>query len=186
MTVFRVGIVEVQDPAGCRVRVKFPDRDQLQSWWLPIVVGKTQNDKAYYLPDVGEQVVCLMDEYDEDGAVLGAIYSTADLTPPGMTADKLHWTAKDGATLEYDRALHSMVIALPSGGSVNISANGATISIDSGGNVNVSGGNINVVAAGQINLGSGALKGVARLGDTVVCPAGTGTISSSSTKVLAD
>jgi uncharacterized Zn-binding protein involved in type VI secretion len=52
--------------------------------------------------------------------------------------------------------------------------------------VNVSGGNINVVAAGQINLGSGALKGVARLGDTVVCPAGTGTISSASTKVLAD
>jgi len=167
------------DVAGCRARVTFPDRDQLQSWWLPILVTKSQNDKAYHLPDVGEQVVCLMDEHDEDGAVLGAIYSTVDQPPPGMTADKVHWTAKDGAVFEYDRALHALVIALASGGTVNIAANGATISIDSSGNVNVT-------AQGKINLGNGALKGVARLGDTVTCPAGTGTITTASTSVLAD
>ncbi|HJU29769.1 MAG TPA: phage baseplate assembly protein V, partial [Candidatus Binataceae bacterium] len=66
---FRVGLVNAQDPAKCAVRVAFPDRDQLQSWWLPVVVLKTQNDKSYWLPDIGEQVVCLMDEHDEDGAV---------------------------------------------------------------------------------------------------------------------
>jgi hypothetical protein len=29
------------------VRVTFPDRNQMVSWWLPIVVGKSQNDKTY-------------------------------------------------------------------------------------------------------------------------------------------
>ena len=179
MGAFRVGIVQVQDIEGCRVRVTFPDRDQLQSWWLPILVAKTQNDKAYHLPDVGEQVVCVMDDNDEDGAVVGAIYSTIDVPPPGMTADKLHWTAKDGAIFEYDRALHALAVSLPTGATMNITANGATVSIDAS-------GNLNIVAAGKINLGAGTLKGVARLGDSVICPAGTGKISTASVNVLAE
>ena len=78
---YRVGIVRAQDTSHARVRVTFPDRDQMQSWWLPVVFPKTQNDKSYWMPDVGEQVVCMVDEYDEDGAVLGAIYSSADMMP---------------------------------------------------------------------------------------------------------
>ncbi|MGH7879105.1 MAG: phage baseplate assembly protein V, partial [Candidatus Binataceae bacterium] len=179
VSAFRVGIVQLQDVAGCRVRVTFPDRDQMQSWWLPVVVAKTQNDKGYYLPDVGEQVVCLMDRKDEDGAVVGAIYSAVDVPPPAMSADKLHWSAKDGAVFEYDRAKHALAITLPSSGTLNITANGAKISIDASGNVNV-------VAGGLINLGSGTLIGVARLGDAVTCPAGKGTITSASMKVLAE
>ena len=75
---YRVGIVKVQDATKGRVRVAFPDRDQMESWWLPVIFAKTQNDKMYWMPDIGEQVICLMDEYDEDGAVAGAIYSSAD------------------------------------------------------------------------------------------------------------
>ena len=88
--------MKVQDTENARVRVTFPDRDQMESWWLPVVFTKTQNDKMYWIPDVGEQVVCMMDEYDEDGAVLGAIYSSAD-RPPATGADKYHCTFKDGA-----------------------------------------------------------------------------------------
>src|ERR1700692_1388095 len=123
---YRVGIVEVQDAGNARVPVVFLDRDRMQSWWLPVIVAKTQNDKAYWMPDVGEQVVCVMDEYDEDGAVLGAIYSRAD-HPPVTSADKLHWSAKDGAVFEYDRAAHAFAVSLPSSGTVAISANGANI-----------------------------------------------------------
>jgi phage baseplate assembly protein V len=175
----RVGIVQLQDVTGCRVRVTFPDCDQMQSWWLPVVVRKSQNDKEYFLPDIGEQVVCLMDRYDEDGAVLGAIYSTIDTPPPGMTADKWHWSSRDGAAFEYDRAQHALTIALPAGGTVDVTANGAKINIDASGNVNV-------VAQGLINLGAGTLRGVARLGDSVRCPAGMGTITSASVNVLAE
>jgi phage baseplate assembly protein V len=175
---FRVGLVKTQDLNNARVRVAFPDRDQMTSWWLPVVVPKTQTDKAYWLPDVGEQVVCMMDERDEDGAVLGAIYSQTD-TPPVQSADKVHWSFKDGTSLEYDRAAHSLNCSLPEA-TLTIAANGATIAIDGSGNVVITSG-------GQILLGGqAAIKGVARLGDSVVCPAGTGTITSASAIVKAE
>jgi phage baseplate assembly protein V len=141
---FRVGLVKQQDIQGARVRVAFPDRDQMLSFWLPILFPKTQTDKAYWIPDVGEQVVCLMDEYDEAGAVLGAIYSSADTTPV-QSADKYHMTFKDGASAEYDRAAHALVVSLPGEATLNVSAAGASIAIDAS-------GNITVHAAGGINL----------------------------------
>lgn len=150
----------------------------MQSWWLPVIVPKTQNDKAYWVPDIGEQVVCLMDEHDEDGAVVGAIYSTADAAPVN-NPDAFHLSCKDGAAFEYNRASHALQVSIPSGGSVTITANGAQVMIDSNGDVKIT-------ASGQIQLGGGTLKGVARLGDSVTCPAGTGTIVSASTNVLAD
>jgi phage baseplate assembly protein V len=141
---FRAGLVKQQDVQGARVRVVFPDRDQMLSYWLPILFTKTQHDKSYWIPDVGEQVVCLMDQYDEAGAVLGAIYSSAD-TPPVQSADKYHISFKDGANMEYDRAAHALVVSLPSGATLGLSANGASVAIDGS-------GNITVHAAGGINL----------------------------------
>lgn len=173
---YRLGIVKVQDAANGRVRVVFPDRDQMGSWWLPVIFTKTQNDKMYWMPDVGEQVICLMDEYDEDGAVVGAIYSSAD-PPPVTSADKLHWTSKDGAVFEYDRAAHALRMTIPTGGTFTISANGASIAIDGAGNVEI-------IAPGQIALAGGG-PGVARIGDATICPAGTGQIASGSSKVNA-
>ena len=102
---FRVGIVQQQDPAHAKVRVVFPDYDEMISWWLPVVFAKTQDDKVYWIPDIGEQVVCLMDLRDEAGAVLGAIYSSAD-APPVNSADKFHIGFKDGARFDYDRVAH--------------------------------------------------------------------------------
>ena len=107
-------------------------------------MAKSQNDKSYHIPDIGEQVVCFMDEHDEDGAVLGCIYSVADTTPV-QSADKWHVKMKDNASFEYDRNLHALAVNLPSGGTMTLTANGATIQIDSGGNVNLT-------AAGDINL----------------------------------
>lgn len=175
---FRVGLVKTQDVNNARVRVAFPDRDQMTSWWLPVVVPKTQTDKAYWIPDVGEQVVCMMDERDEDGAVLGAIYSEVDTTPV-QSADKVHWSFKDGTSLEYDRAAHALNCSLPNA-TLTIAASGATIAIDGSGNVLITSG-------GQILLGGqAAIQGVARLGDSVVCPAGTGKITSASEIVKAE
>src|SRR5260370_5931168 len=46
-----------------------------------------------------------MDLRDEDGAVVGAIYSSADV-PPVNSADKFHLAFKDGAHFDYDRVAH--------------------------------------------------------------------------------
>ena len=146
---FRVGLVKQQDLQGARLRVVFPDRDQMLSYWLPILFPKTQNDKSYWVPDIGEQVVCLMDEHDEAGAVLGAIYSSAD-TPPVQSPDKCHVSFKDGASVEYDRAARALAVSLPSGATMNLSANGAVIAIDASGNITVhAAGGINLITSGH-------------------------------------
>jgi phage baseplate assembly protein gpV len=212
---FRVGIVQAQDTARAKVRVVFPDYDEMISWWLPIVFFKTQNDKAYWIPDIGEQVVCLMDLRDEAGAVLGAIYSSADV-PPVNSADKFHLAFKDGARFDYDRAAHvldlffedsteikydarshlldlrfqdqaelsydgsqhALTMNLPNGAVFNLTANGAQIQIDSSGNVIIKSG-------GHVQLGTGLLAGVARLGDRVQVGEAIGTIVTASSDVLA-
>jgi phage baseplate assembly protein V len=126
---FRVGIVSEQDLVNCRVRVRFPDRDHLSSWWLPIVVPKSQNDKSYSMPDVGEQVVCLMDARDEDGAVLGAIYSAADATPVQSANKSFHLTTKDGASFDYDRVTHVLDAKFSDGAEIKYDAGAHQLSI---------------------------------------------------------
>lgn len=105
----RFGIVKDQDASLGRLRVSFSEFDQMLSYWLPMVVPKTQNDKVYWLPDLGEQVVCLMDERDEAGVVLGAVYSQADATPV-QSVDKFHLGFKDGTAMEYDRSAHVLAV----------------------------------------------------------------------------
>lgn len=134
---YRIGIVKQQDIPNVRVRVTFPDRDQMVSWWLPVEQHGTQNDKQFWMPDIGEQVVCDMDEHDEDGSVRAATYSTTDTPPAGMTANKRHLTVKDGAIFEYDRSSHALLVSVPSNGTITIKTNNATIAIDASGNINL-------------------------------------------------
>ncbi len=212
---FRVGIVQAQDPAHAKVRVVFPDYDEMISWWLPIVFFKTQNDKAYWIPDIGEQVVCLMDLRDEAGAVLGAIYSSADV-PPVNSADKFHLAFKDGAYFDYDRVAHLLdlffqdtteikydarahLLDLKFQDQAELTYDGSqhvlSVSLPTGAAFNLtangaqiqidSGGNVNIKSGGLVQIGNGPLAGVARLGDRVQVGEETGTIVSASTDVLA-
>jgi phage baseplate assembly protein V len=126
---FRVGIVQTQDVQNARVRVTFAERNQLVSWWLPVLRWGSQNDKDFWIPDIGEQVVCLMDDHDEDGAVLGTIFSEVDQPQSGMTADKRNLTAKDSAVFEYDRSKHTLTVTIPANGTINVTVNGGNINL---------------------------------------------------------
>jgi phage baseplate assembly protein gpV len=212
---FRVGIVQQQDPAHAKVRVVFPDYDEMISWWLPVVFAKTQDDKVYWIPDIGEQVVCLMDLRDEAGAVLGAIYSSAD-TPPVNSANKFHLGFKDGAHFDYDRVAHLLdlffedttelkydarihVLDLKFQDQAELKYDGnahiLSVSLPQGAGFNLtangaqiqidSSGNVIIKSAGQVRIGNGPLLGVARLGDQVQVGEATGTIVSASIDVLA-
>lgn len=212
---FRLGIVRQQDAAHAKVRVVFPDYDEVISWWLPVVFAKTQNDKAYWIPDIGEQVVCLMDLRDEAGAVLGAIYSSADL-PPVNSADKFHLAFRDGTSLDYDRVAHVLDLLFQDGTELKYDAHAhlldlkfqdqgeikydgtehiLSVSLPQGAAFNVTAngaqmqidasGNVIIKAAGQVRLGAGPLAGVARLGDEVQVGDQTGTIVTASADVLA-
>ena len=58
----KFAIVTNIDEKQATARVQFQDSDGIPSYWLPVLQAKTLKDKFYILPDVGEHVVCLMDE----------------------------------------------------------------------------------------------------------------------------
>jgi len=136
----RRGIVVAVDEKTARVRVQMPDLDGLVSNWLPVVQPKTQKDKAYWLPDIGEYVIVAFDEEGEhsDGYVLGAIYNNKD-APPVANKDKFFVRFEDGTEIEYDRKTHILRVKAQTviiEGNVNVIGNiHATGSIiDEGGN----------------------------------------------------
>jgi phage baseplate assembly protein V len=118
----RPGVVVSTDPAAGTVRVQFGDQDGLVSNDLPVLVPRAHLDKAYVLPDVGDQVLCgFLPTGNESGFVLGAMYSKADV-PPVASQDKWHVAFQDGTTVEYDRAASKLTIN--SVGDVSVTAAG--------------------------------------------------------------
>lgn len=118
---FRVGIVTAQQITPfAAVRVKFPDRDNIISYWLPISSRCSQDDKDFWMPDLGEQVLCLMDAHDEDGSVLGSVPSTVDTSPSWAAVGVRGFQAWDGAIVTYNRNTHTLTAQLPEGATVNI------------------------------------------------------------------
>jgi len=106
----RFGKVVAVDEKNARVRVQIEDADAVVTYWLPVLQQKTQDDKHYWLPDVGELVACAFYENDWDtGVVLGAIYNQKD-TPPVASRDKFVIQFKDGTRIEYDRNSHKLTI----------------------------------------------------------------------------
>ena len=99
----RFGFVTALDKSGCRVRVQFPDLDGLESYWLPVLRPKTHRDKYYCLPDVGEQVACLLDGAGEEGVVLGAVFGERDPSQGGGP-EVLSIVFGNGDVLRHDRA----------------------------------------------------------------------------------
>ena len=113
----RFGIVSQIDPINVQARVSFED-DESTSYWLPILQTKTLKDKFYAMPDIGEQVACLMDENSEDGVILGAIYSTEDV--PALTSEKqISLNLENNSLINIDKETNSLNITFE-----NINLNG--------------------------------------------------------------
>lgn len=98
----RIGEVSSVDPKKCTARVVFDDEDGFVSNDLPIVQRNTQNTKDYWLPAVGEDVICLfLPCGEEDGFILGSFYAD-EIEPPVSSETKRYIEFPDGAKLEYD------------------------------------------------------------------------------------
>lgn len=134
---FRTGLVcAIESVAPYRVRVQFPDRDNVISYWLPVLVPKIQDDKFFWQPDLGEQVCVVMDEHDENGAVIGSVPSMADFAPSGFGPDIFYVGFKDGTSFQYNRATHEMSITLCAGGAISLTQpSGGKIELDTSGNL---------------------------------------------------
>lgn len=98
----RFGNICDQDPEKGLVRVKFPD-DGITSFWLPVIVQGALENKYFHPMATNELVACVMDDRNENGVVLGAIYSKS-VTPDGGSADVIRVLFKDGNSIQYDTA----------------------------------------------------------------------------------
>lgn len=126
-SIIRVGRVSSVDPSTATARVVF-EAQGLVSYNLPVLQRQTLRNKDYYLPDVGEHVVCIfLPTGNAEGFILGSIYSDED-KPPVVSADKRVVCFEDGTMLEYDRSSHTLTIYAV--GPINVTA---------AGNVNISG-----------------------------------------------
>jgi phage baseplate assembly protein V len=133
--VVRVGVVVNTYPEKATVRVKCSDADGLVTWPLRVLSHKTHKDKAYWMPDIGEHVLCVFLPYGhEQGFVIGALYSDKDQVPVA-SQDKRHVLFDDGTWLEYDRKEHNW--------HGHIKGKVADLTVDQDVNINV-GGNVNV------------------------------------------
>lgn len=159
----KFGIVTQIDETKALVRVQFQDIDGVLSYWLPVMQLKTLKDKQYWMPDLNEHVVCLLDEHGEEGVVIGAIYSQADAVPVS-SKDKYHVKFEDGTIIEYDRANHKLYADVK--GDIEAKATGnATVDIGGnlaatvGGEVDISGGSqVTVTGATAITLQAPAIN----------------------------
>jgi len=162
----KVGVVSDINPKKATCRVRFPDFDGLQSYWLPVLQKKTCKDKSYWLPDKDEHVLCILDDNAEFGVILGAIYSDKD-PPPVESPDKRHVIFDDGTWIEYDRKTNCLsgqvmgTVDLEVSGSVRIKCPTIMLEADQvqlSGDLTV-GGNIiavgNIFAVGSIIDGAG-------------------------------
>ena len=164
----RVGKVVAIDEKTARVRCVLEDLDEMVTWWLPVLHHKTQDDKSYWLPDIGEEVLIgFLHHGIEHGFILGSIYNEKD-EPPVFDKDKAHIRFKDGSILEYDRRTHTLTLDIK--GDITIKAKGnVSIVVDGDTNITTK-GHTTIKSEGKIDLNGGGndLSGVVTHG--CICP----------------
>lgn len=146
----RVGRVSSINPGAGTIRVVFEDRQNMVSYDLPVLVRQSLKNKDYFMPDIGEQVVCLfLPSGNAQGFCLGSFYSDVD-RPPVSNPDKRHVTFADGTSVEYDRGTHTLTVNAQ--GPVNITATvGVTVNSDLRVNGNISATGTIIDSGGNTN-----------------------------------
>lgn len=165
-----VGVVSSFNEKTGTARVTFEDRSNTVSYDLPVIVPQTLKNKDYYLPDVGEHVLCLfLGNGQEQGFILGAFYSKKD-APPVQNQNKRHALFSDGTFFEYDRESNTVTVDcvghmhLRFKGSVSIEVDGS-INMSSVGATTISGeASVHVLSGNTVNASAPAVN---ILGDTV-------------------
>lgn len=112
--IIRIGRVSSIDVSTNTARVAFSDKDDLVSGNLMIVNRGSMVDKDYWIPDIDEQVLCLMmpnksGQGLNEGFILGSFFSTED-GPQERSADVRAIKFGDGTVIKHDRSTGNLTI----------------------------------------------------------------------------
>ena len=106
----RFGTVSAYDEKKHMAKIKFPDKDDLISGWLPVAVRNSLKNHDENHLDIDEHVFCIMQGNGiESGCVICAIYDEKN-KPPVHEQDKRAITFDDDTTIIYDRKEHKLII----------------------------------------------------------------------------
>ena len=125
--IVRVGVVSEVIPADCAARVVFEEKDNTPSPVLPVLTRGGKVNRDFWLPDIGEQVVCLFacnDKNFSTGWILGTHYASG--AGNADSADKRRIDIADGSFVEFDRATGGLTIQCTGDGVIT----GRTISLN--------------------------------------------------------
>lgn len=120
----KVGRISSINPERCTARVVF-EAQGVVSHDLRLIVPQSLKNKDYFMPDIGESVVCIfLPTGNAEGFVLGAIYTDGN-TPPATSADKRVLSFEDGTVIEYDRKNSELTLNIE--GPINVKARGINV-----------------------------------------------------------
>ena len=113
----RVGKVSSINEKNCTVQVAYEDRHDSVSGDLHILVPMTLKNQAYYMPDIGERVLCIFDpSAPTKGCIVGSYYADTRMPPVG-NRNKVYTFFEDNTLIEYDKENHKLTIHIPQAGS---------------------------------------------------------------------
>ncbi len=128
-----------QDLPKVRVQV-----GELMSAWLPFLTQRAGDDTHWWPIALEEQVVVLSPSGDlSQGIVIGALFQHR-FPPSSMSENVVRTEYSDGAVVEYDKERHHLQVVLPSGGRLEVVADGGVSIV---GDVTVEG---NITASGDV------------------------------------
>ena len=153
LAILKIGEVTNIDPAKCKIRATFDDEDGKTSFWLPVLQRKTLHDKDFWLPDVGEDVLCLFfNEAEEAGFAIGSFYA-GDVDIPGQSVDIRTVKFKDGSEFSYNRNSHELKGVI---GGTNFTLNRQNIAIAAPDAISQSSKKVEVNGSNQVEIEGGA------------------------------
>lgn len=116
----QAGVVTTVDSTNGTARVEIEEQDNKISAPLFILYRGTIKNKDYWMPKVGESVLCIFTKRSE-GFILGAYYSGG--TPPPCTdPEKRCIEFEDGSLIEYDAKTNKLLLNIT--GEINIETKG--------------------------------------------------------------
>ena len=112
--IIRIGRVSSIDVNTNTARVAFSDKDDLVSGNLMIVNRGSMVDKDYWIPDIDEQVLCLMlpnksGQGLNEGFIIGSFFSKED-KPQERSVDVRAIKFGDGTVIKHDRSTGNLTI----------------------------------------------------------------------------
>ena len=118
----RFGYISDFDAKRMMARVAFPDKNNLVSDWLPVLILNAKLTRDEHYLDVGEHVYCLMQGNGlEAGVILGAVYDDANKPEIG-DKDIRSVQFEDGSVIKHNRSTGTLDVYCT--GDINITAKG--------------------------------------------------------------